>query len=196
MRLGSPNPSPPPGQSQFSRFFSKPKGPLSSTPPRGGGLESIEEKIEELCKAYVDQTNILMKVLKNKGYISRNTPFFDIPNMSNESLDDALEQLLIDMETNPIESELERLPSVNEIMAEFSGLVVKYDDDLEGRTLPNHSAMVLNGRNKLENLPKIIRSLKGDNHKLLEFRRDIRTRMGPRQPPRRKPLMQSLLDMF
>jgi hypothetical protein len=167
--------------------------------PSGGGLESLEEKVEELCKAYVDQTNSLMKILKNKGYISKDTPFFDIPNMSNENLEDALDKLLIDIETNPIEAELERLPSVNEIMSEFSGLVVKSDDDLEGRTLPRHSATVLNGQNKLENLPKIIRSLKGDNHKLLELRREIQKRIGPRQPPRRKPLMRTLrtlLDMF
>ena len=137
-----------------------------------------------------------MKVLKSKGYISKDTPFFDIPNMSNENLEDALDKLLIDIETNPIGAELERLPSVNEIMSEFSGLVVKSNDDFEGRTLPRHSATVLNGQNKLENLPKIIRSLKGDNHKLLELRREIQKRIGPRQPPKRKSTLQALLGMF
>lgn len=189
--MGSPPPGPSLGKSHLS------KGPLGrGRAGKGGGLESLEEKVEELCKAYVDQTNSLMKVLKNKGYISKDTPFFDIPDMSNENLDDALDKLIIDIETNPIEAELERLPSVNEIMAEFSGLVVKSEDDFEGRPLSRHSAIVLNGQNKLENLPKIIRSLKGDNHKLLELRREIRKRIGPRQPPKRKSTLQALLGMF
>ena len=143
---------------------------------RGGGLESLEDKVQELCQAYVDQTNSLLKILKDKGYVPKQTPYFDIPNMTSEGLDDALEKLLKDIETNPLSADLETLPSVKEIMEELDGVYVDPADvgQVKGRRVNGSDDVRLNGDNKIHDLPKILRSLKDDNHKLIRLHMDIK----------------------
>jgi RNAse (barnase) inhibitor barstar len=160
--------------------------------PKGGGLE---EKFQELCDAYVKQTNNLIDILKRKGYLPTDTKYVDIPD-SNESLDEMLDNLIVDMETNPVREELENLPSATEIMEELSGVVVKNNDKLSGKSLADSSKIALNGRNTIQNLPLILRSLKRDNHELLDIQRVIKKRKSV--PPRRtyKNTLDALLDRF
>ena len=159
----------------------------------GGGLE---EKFQELCEAYVEQTNNFIKILKNKGYLPSNTKYVDIPE-SNESLDEMLDNLIVDIGTNPIKEDLEGLPSVKEIMDELSGVVVKNSDELSGKPLSDSSKVALNGNNKIQNLPEILRSLKKDNHRLLEFQQILKKRKKA-GPPRKnyKNTLDALLDRF
>ena len=162
----------------------------------GGGLE---EKFQEICDAYVEQTNNLIDVLKRKGYLPKHTKYVDLPT-SNESLDEMLDKLIADIETNPIQQDLEELPSVNEIMEELSGAVVKNTEDLSGKQAPYSSKIVLNGNNRIQNLPKILRSLKDYNQKLFTFQQELKKkRMEKRSgPPRRKynNTLDALLDRF
>ena len=160
---------------------------------QGGGLE---EKFQELCEAYVEQTNNFIKILKNKGYLPSNTKYVDIPE-SNESLDEMLDNLIVDIETNPIKEDLEGLPSVKEIMDELSGVVVKNSDELSGKPLSDSSKVALNGNNKIQNLPEILRSLKKDNHRLLEFQQMLKKRKKV-GPPRKnyKNTLDALLARF
>lgn len=159
---------------------------------RGGGLE---EKFQELCDAYVKQTNNLIDILKRKGYLPTDTKYVDIPE-SNESLDEMLDNLIVDMETNPIKKELENLPSAKEIMEELSGVIVKDDGALRGKSLSDSSKIALNGTNPIENLPLILRSLKRDNHELLNIQRAIKKRRSA--PPRKayKNTLDALLDRY
>jgi len=147
---------------------------------RGGGLE---EKFQDLCDAYLKQTNNLIDILKRKGYLPTDTKYVDIPE-SNESLDEMLENLIVDMETNPLREELENLPSATEIMEELSGVVVKDNDKLSGKSLADSSKMALNSKNTIQNLPLILRSLKRDNHELLNIQRAIKKRRSA--PPRKQ----------
>ena len=115
-------------------------------------------------------------------------------------LDEMLDKLIVDIETNPIQRDLEELPSVNEIMEELSGAVVKHTDDLTGKQAPYSSKIVLNGNNKIQNLPKILRSLKNDNQKLFTFQQELKkNRMEKRSAPPRKKYnntLDALLDRF
>ena len=158
----------------------------------GGGLE---EKFQELCDAYVKQTNNLIDILKRKGYLPTDTKYVDIPE-SNESLDEMLDNLIVDMETNPVKKELENLPSAKEIMEELSGVIVKDDDAFRGKSLSDSSKIALNGTNPIQNLPLILRSLKRDNHELLNIQRAIKKRRSA--PPRKayKNTLDALLDRY
>ena len=160
--------------------------------PGGGGLE---EKFQELCDAYVKHTNNLIDILKRKGYLPTDTKYVDIPE-SNESLDEMLDNLIVDVETNPVNEELENLPSAKEIMEELSGIVVKNNDKLSGKSLSDTSKIALNGKNTIQNLPLILRSLKRDNHELLDIQRVIKKRKSA--PPRKpyKNTLDALLDRF
>jgi hypothetical protein len=168
-------------------------GLVAGASSSGGGLE---EKFQELCEAYVEQTNNFIKILKNKGYLPTNTKYVDIPE-SNESLDEMLNNLIVDIETNPVKEDLEGLPSVKEIMDELSGVVVKNSRGLSGKPLSDSSKVALNGNNKIQNLPGILRSLKKDNHRLLEFQQTLKRRKKA-GPPRKnyKNTLDALLDRF
>jgi hypothetical protein len=107
-----------------------------------------------------------------------------------------LDNLIVDMETNPVNEELENLPSAKEIMEELSGIVVKNNDKLSGKSLSDTSKIALNGKNTIQNLPLILRSLKRDNHELLDIQRVIKKRKSV--PPRKpyKNTLDALLDRF
>jgi hypothetical protein len=159
---------------------------------RGGGLE---EKFQDLCDAYLKQTNNLIDILKRKGYLPTDTKYVDIPE-SNESLDEMLENLIVDMETNPLREELENLPSATEIMEELSGVVVKDNDKLSGKSLADSSKMALNSKNTIQNLPLILRSLKRDNHELLNIQRAIKKRRSAPPNKHYKNTLDALLGRY
>ncbi len=182
------SPSIPPSSSSASVAESPPQTALNG----GGGLE---EKFQELCEAYLKQTNNLIDILKRKGYLPTDTKYVDIPE-SNESLDEMLDNLIVDMETNPIREELDNLPSAKEIMGELSGVIVKDNEALRGKSLTDSSKIALSANNPIENLSLILRSLKRDNYELLNIQRAIKKRRSV--PPRKpyKSTLEALLGQF
>jgi hypothetical protein len=158
-----------PGKKQIARESVKPfQG-------RGGG--GLEDKVQELCEAYVDQTNNLLKILKSKGYLPKSTPYFDIPDMSNEGLDDALDKLMVDIETNPLAADLEILPSLKEIMGELDGAQIHQGDS-----------------QKIQSIPKVLKALKEDNSKLIALQKSMNN--ATKVAKKSKSTLDALLERF